>query len=153
MFSREEIALAPKVDEAIKKIAEKAGKTWEWEPKRGEFAQIGMGMIVLVDRDGLFENKFVDTSNMGIIEINRLIPFLHWERIERILEGMGYETELNEFKATGSDYAYGIFGYDKNDKYHTAHGYGKTRQEAVQRAVIKFGKRDRHEKIESPTLF
>lgn len=114
---------------------------WEWEPKRGEFAQIGMGMIVLVDRDGLFENKFVETSDMGLIEIDRLTPILHWETIEEILEKAGYYFEEPIKRVYGSE----------GSKYHCVikklgnpkplgMAWGKSRQLAVKGAVIELRK-------------
>jgi len=36
MFTKEVIALTPKVVEAIKKIAERQEKEWEWQPEVGE---------------------------------------------------------------------------------------------------------------------
>lgn len=173
MYTKEVIALTPKVNEAIKKIAGKMERRcrrcegigykkgnpthkcsacngtgrvkgkWEWEPQRGEFAQIGMGMIILVDRDGLFENKFVETSDMGLIEINRLTPLLHWERIEEILEGMGYEVKTFDIQVKRRRWLSHIWKRGKlKDKLVASVDNCKTRQEAVQKAVIELGKEE-----------
>ena len=74
----------------------------------------------------------------------KFIPLLHWERIEEILEGMGYDLSIDIIGATGQIYlppqGHHIEIYDKYNKLK-AEADAKTRQVAVQKAVIELAKR------------
>jgi len=156
-FTKEAIALTPKTIEAIKKISK--GK-WEWKPEVGEWCIVKdkqVGRKGWNDRIGLITEVFpsigtikLETGLTYITDIS--IPLLHWERIEKILEGMGYrltvgvDPGVKPFK-TGFECWIGSQREvtQKYEQFVYLKGI-KTRQEAVQRAVIELGKEASNEK-------
>jgi len=160
MFSKETQALVPKVYEAIKKIAEKAGKKclkcegtgneddfggcrwcngtgkvkgeWEWEPERWQQV-VYRGKVNLIR--AVLTPIYVDLLSKRGVFIKDLIPLLHWERIEEILEGMGYALSVLKYEGYVKCYI-----HQKDDLLVTEQR--KTRQEAVMRAVIELGKEE-----------
>ena len=110
--------------------------SYSWTPQRGEFAQIVMGLIVLVDRDGLFEDKWVETSRMGLIEYEKLTPILDWQVIEEILEKAGYWWNSMWSETLGGQKRYGFQLQGKC----VLNIIAKSRIEAVYKAVIELGK-------------
>ena len=68
---------------------------------------------------------------IALYPVDECIPLLHWEKLEEILEEMGYAFYMHEHKDGYHAGFYGI-GKIKGD----AEEFGKTRQEAVQRAVL-----------------
>lgn len=177
MFSEEAIKLAIPWHEAIKKIAEKqkcpecsgegwigrrtseqsipytcpkckgTGKgKWEWEPKATDWVLFrGQARILM------------DTPKSA--QRNEFIPLLHWERIEEILKGMGYKTELDESSTLYKKFVIWderqsrtvdvdglINGQEGIKRYKNWKGQAKYRQPAVMRAVIKLGKEEKDEK-------
>lgn len=164
MSSKEEIALAKDAVEAIKKISK--GK-WEWEPKWndkaitsvGTVAQVTMiltnGQICLRDRldnhfyGGRQDGKWV-VSGSPIEELipllhEELIPLLHWERIEEILEGMGYRLWVE--KHLDSEFTCTIaVKTDEMYEKRVCRTQAKTRQTSVMLAVIELGKEKANEK-------
>jgi len=103
MFSKAEQNLALRTNEAIKKISKAKGKKWEWKPEVGEWCIVlgysnAVGLIGLIEKDinvpglayvecNVFIPKFEDND---WYEREKLVPFLHWEKLEKIMEGLGY---------------------------------------------------------------
>ena len=159
MFTKEAQELAKATVEAIKKIAERQEKEcpeckgkgilglpscrlckgsgrvkgkWEWEPEVGEwyYQDFGNGKLLLV-KD---EHVRLDIIEDLYVEHVKLTPLLHWEKIEEILEGMGYELGLHnwlENKYQGSIY------FNNRRLFGTI---GKSHQEAVMLAVIELAR-------------
>ena len=138
MFTKEAQELAKPTTEAVKKISK--GK-WHWKPEVGEqFLKSGNELDLIINK-----NQKVWPKD---------IPLLHWERIEQIVEGMGYEVKeqkersitqsaqcwicptRNHPQATGKD----LHDYLKWREVNTIIAFGKTRQEAVMRAVVELAK-------------
>jgi len=149
MFTKKEIELAPKVYEAIKQIAKRRERKWEWKPEEGYWGLTDYGEAVLIYKNVEQESQkncplLANTKVYGITacigpgyhEVG--IPILHWEEIERILGELGFAipfdfhvTFENKFLLVLSD-EHGI---------PKAEGTGKTRQEAAQQAVISLGEK------------
>jgi len=147
MFTKAEINLALSTYEAIKKIAKREGKEWEWNPEIGEWCLIKkkwgttlknvVGIIVLVNEDKniVRVEAVVETDSIffsGWYRQKDLIPILHWEKLEEILEGLGYMVDI---RLEQGNFICEVDGYE-----YWADGKGKTRQEAMMRAVIKLSK-------------
>jgi len=135
MFTKKQIELASKVN----KILEKLG--WEWEPERGEWClvkdEIEIGvfkphLISMVHGESLYSYEAWRQNHWYISEV---IPILHWERLERILEEMGYWPEITR-RIYGSEGAKSHCKIDKNGKFMVA-AWAEIRQEAVMEAIIK----------------
>lgn len=145
MFTKEAQELAKPCYEAIKKISK--GK-WEWKPEVGEWCIGGLYnphlIVALAD-------KYIFTITWGITfafkqKAENYIPLLHWERIEEILEGMGYEVQITKPRHWSTDEM--LCDISKFGEIFLNHwnGNGKTRQEAVMQAVIELGKESSNEK-------
>jgi len=151
MFSKEIIALAKPCIEAIKKISK--GK-WEWKPERGELFGLpdlkyhpdNLGIyLYTVDHTVFYyhivKKKIVETQT-GYLEY--CIPLLHWERIERVLKGMGYCIFLTGNIELSTKYTVVIGTTVEHigllEGKSEIKCFGKTRQLAVMRAVIELGK-------------
>jgi len=130
MFTKKEIDLAEKTVEAIKQIAEKQGKEWEWMPVIGEQCLFESKPSLITD--ALPDYVYLNSGNNWISKKD-VIPLLHWEKIEEILEGMGYWLRI------GDKYSCQIHPPNGVNAWPDGAGIGKSRQEAVQRAVIKLG--------------
>lgn len=101
MFTKQVIKLAKPCYEAIKIIAKSVGKVWKWEPEWGEFCIDSNKRIVLI------WDIFPDAPIISVVpapqanitpynqQVKDCIPILHWEKIEQILEGLGYEIEID----------------------------------------------------------
>jgi len=164
MFTKEEIKLAPKVYEAIKRISAKTEKypcltkdqdgtkqlTYkEWKPEEGDWGLTDYGEVVLIYRNTEEKSQrncplLANTEVYGITacigpgyhEVG--IPFLRWEEIERILGELGFATPF-DFHVTFENKF--LLLLSDADGIPKAEGIGKTRQEAVQKAVIKLGEK------------
>jgi len=178
-FTKEVIALTPKVNEAIKKIAGKmerrcrrcegigykkgnpthkcsacngTGKVkgkWEWKPEVGECFSFGwkdIRKLIIIPVKFYLEEDNICFDDY-VFPISHCIPLLHWERIEEILEGMEYRIYTEKFymdsqlKSRKSAECK-IYQYDQHLQGGTllVKLEAKTRQEAVQQAVIELGK-------------
>ena len=85
-------------------------------------------------RNNKQEDSYIHGDEIG----RHSFPLLHWERIEEILEGVGYVLEFVPPEFTDGFAIYVNLRNKKTGHYHT--GRGGTRQEAIQRAVIEWGK-------------
>jgi len=140
MFTKTKIELAKPCVEAIKKIAQAKGKEWEWEPEIGDFFLFGKEMGIVVDEDWVnphtFKGMCIDPEEkrgvINIIYIERATPILHWEKIEKILEDWGCVVIVYQGKCE-------IWEDDNTGMRLRIRWGGKTRQEAVMRAIIKLG--------------
>jgi len=105
MFTKKETDLAVKTVEAIKQIAIKKGKKWEWEPEAGEWC-IWKGKLELI----VAVNRYYNSSEYHyplifrirfscgeLIESYKCIPILRWERLKKIMEKMGYEVRFEGY--------------------------------------------------------
>jgi len=149
MFTKTKIELAKPCVEAIKKIAKAKGKKWEWEPERGEWFIYKKRIYLLTDirEKGKFLGHFVYDDTYGLHrEIGEVTPLLHWEKLEKIMEGLGYSIHIGcvgdmenwhwkpkEFYKARLDQK---FCYIPKNEILTI---ADTRQEAVMRAIIKLG--------------
>jgi len=154
MFTKEAIALAKDSVEAIKKISK--GK-WEWKPEVGGWAlrpsrhpQDNVGNIGIITQSygRIIEFTPTDTTHKSITEaLTGLIPILHWEKLEQILEGMGYYIKVSRLSCKiclpkPKDLDPDSLGYFLWNDEHQVRGEGDDRQEAVMQAVIELGKEE-----------
>jgi len=137
-------------------------KGWEWEPEWNELALLNNEIVSIrqhwLTTDKIKACRVAGRNEKSITVMNgyplykpnckdKLIPLLHWERIEEILEGMGYRIYVDGFymgrdlKARKSAECK-IYEYEE----HLQGGVllvkieAKTRTEAVYAAVIELGK-------------
>ena len=142
MLSKEVIKLAKPCNEAIKKIAERQGKKWEWEPEVGErfIGPEGIPIVIagIIDVPLVFgtENRRLQYLSMLKVKevfVKDVTPLLHWEKILRLLKDLGYsmfvETQSHNCRATIS-----------KDSMEIARKIGEDSQSAVMQAVIEAGK-------------
>jgi len=124
---------------ALKKII----PGWEWVPERGEFAirkQPSTLKPYLIEYEGFFEGC-IETCNYGLVAKDNIIPILDWERIEEILEGVGYELEFRTgHRVDGKKGDKNYLCWLNIGKKVYATEFGETRQLAVMRAVVRLGK-------------
>lgn len=152
MFSKEAIALAKPCYEAIKKISK--GK-WEWEPEKGELFGLpdleyhpdNLGVYLYTVDYAVFYYHFIKKR---IVEtqtdyLEYCIPLLHWEEIEEILEGIGYEIGIDKLTKITSEQEKHPDKFEviieKTGEIGGEENWisGSTRQLAVMRAVIELG--------------
>lgn len=108
---------------------------WEWEPEVGEcFYGLSKALHWIVNEKQRF-------SITQYIEKRKLTPLLHWEKIEEVLEGMGYKIWTTKYywkdtiKALYEcQISLGLRSEAIVDEEAT------TAQEAVRRAVIELGR-------------
>lgn len=90
--------LAKPLVEAIKKISK---GTWKWKPEQGEWCvnkEGGYAQLVSdVDKETGDIYLSSPSGHVWLHSVN-FIPILYWERIVKILEGMGYYVGINRFK-------------------------------------------------------
>jgi len=100
-------------------------KRWKWEPNYYDWVLFrGCARILM------------DTPKSA--KRDEYIPILHWEEIERVLESVGYNILIGY--RTEQGYFCQIVGGKRAD------AWGKSRQEAVMKAVIKLGE-DQNDRI------
>ena len=113
---------------------------WKWEPKVGEWFLTETPKLEL----WLLEKNYWIEESGRITGFRKVIPILHWEEIERVLEGVGYKTELDESSTLYKEFVI----WDERRKiprdvdsykFPNWHGRGKSRQQAVMLATIKLG--------------
>lgn len=139
LFTREEIKLAPKVIESIKKIAKGQGKKWEWEPERGNWFLGENNQLFLVT--DIWKNFIFDDPYCYEGGFNEVIPLLHWEKLEKILEETtGYFLEVEKIGCENCECLV-LKGTGDPETGCVAVGKGKTRQEAVMRAIVKLSEK------------
>lgn len=158
MFTKTEIELAKPCVEAIKKISKAKGKKWEWKPETGDWC-IVLGYSNAVGLIGLIE-KDINVSGLAYVECNvfipkfedndwyereKLVPLLHWEKLEKIMEDLEYE--LSVYKVANTLDAHECFRCEiwEEDNILCAYEEADTRQEAVMRAIIRLGEEIRGE--------
>jgi len=112
---------------------------WEWEPKVGEWCLYGNTLLLITKVTvSVLE---VSGGMIEAVKADKVVPLLHWERIEEILEGMGYYFTRGEEVEQAEDVLYikkeGLDNLRLNIEIDFR---DKSRQEAVQRAVIELGK-------------
>jgi len=143
VFTKEVIELAKPCIEAIKKIAQAKGKKWEWKPEIGDFFLFGKEMGIVVDKYKVnpytFKGMCVEPKEkrgaVNILYIEDITPIPHWEKLEKIMEGLGYVMDLGFTYIAAGKYWYCNLRNINNGKIVGV--YGETRQEAVMRAIIR----------------
>ncbi|MHC1624720.1 MAG: hypothetical protein ACXQS2_01805 [Methermicoccaceae archaeon] len=152
MFTKTEIELAPKVYEAIRKIAKAKGKKWEWKPEIGDwfllddypYVVAGVLWYTIEDKvvdepqpDDAISIVYVKSHTIQTEAHDNVIPLLHWEKLEKIMEKFGYFLDL--------DYDYHTPFcceiWDSKQNLPVAFGYENTRQEAVMQAIIELSEK------------
>lgn len=126
----------------------KVKRKWEWKPEWNELAYLD-GKVVSI-RQYWFTLNSKRTKMCRVAGRNeksitvmkeQLTPLLHWERIEEILEGMGYVVIIDrDVSQSKSKFMCAIRQLTKVMGYNEWMGVGKTRQLAVMRAVIELEK-------------
>jgi len=124
---REVIDLAYRVNRALKSLG------WRWEPERGDWF-IGGGRLYLVT-DIREKAKICDDTYGLEIEADEVTPFLHWEKIEKILEDAGYNVIV--YKGVCE-----IWKEDASGMRLVFRKKDSTRQKAVMKSVIEITKRN-----------
>jgi len=146
MFTKEEQKLAPKVVQAIEKITQSAGREWEWKPEVGEWCIDENNIMLIAEVDYITddpEENWYQISNESCnwcIGSTDVIPLLRWEKLEEILEGLGFFLEVEKIGRKDCKCLI-LEGSGGPETECVAAGSGKTRQEAVMRAVIKLAKK------------
>ena len=127
MFRKVEQELGRKIPDALRKLS---GGKWKWEPKIGEWWLDLDGKVHCIGDELYLEHI------QSIKELAKAIPLLHWEwQLEPILEGMGYNLYMqpHAWKRRGKFFICRIL---TEQRYTASEASAKTRQEAVQRAVL-----------------
>lgn len=112
---------------------------WKWEPKWGDLC-IWEGKLAMVNelkKDSWVEILPRPSSTTTLTPLGSLIPLLYWERLEKILEELGFGMDIVDWKSKNTG-RYGARMYKGLNFFVDWHS-GKTRQEAVQRAAIRLG--------------
>ena len=107
---------------------------------------IGREMGIVVDEDWMnpytFEGRCIFPEEKkgitNILYIRDVIPLLHWEKLEEILESVGYFLEVEKLSHKNCECLI-LKGMDDPETECIAVGSGKTRQEAVMRAIVILG--------------
>lgn len=160
-FTKEAQKLAKKCYEAIPKIAKALGKEWKWEPERYDLVLEGEAIFCVVEEDyGQFSEKVESPKlrkfwltngwNHFSVPENQFVPLLHWEEIERILEGFGYKLYVS---VSGVEYRLDITSqeelknwatrlhqveiYDVRARKHIVKTEAKSCQEAVMLGLLR----------------
>jgi len=151
MFTKEVIELAKPCVEAIKKISKAKGKEWKWKPEVGEWCLWKKHPHLVLEPEGqdnwftIYADK-VDKMDYDepyyyrlVVPIKRCIPFLHWEKLEKIMEGLGYELRLDK-RGDPPNVAFDAgLGKIGEPIFASQLIQAPTRQEAVMRAIIRLG--------------
>ena len=122
---------------------------WKWEPEVFELFIYRREIFVIddVERDVItpkdwviryYDKKMVVKDRL--INSSKVIPILHWEKIEEILEGMGHKLKLNETINTKT-FQKGWHVTICDESKPLADGLGKDRQTSAMLAVIELSKR------------
>jgi len=110
---------------------------WKWEPKPGEWCVL-WDKAVLIYRT--YDDKVIVNLGQPEHRAKNVIPILHWEEIERVLEGVGYYLKLNHYDQENGSAFVARFDREKTNEFLPEHEVPcKSRQEVVMRAVIKLG--------------
>lgn len=145
MFNKIEIDLAKPAYEALKEIAKRQGKKWEWEPEIGEWCLWkNQPHIVLEPEEQdnwitLFVGKDEAYYRQLVVPMERCVPLLRWEKLEKILESLGYVVMIYQDRCE-------IWAEDNTGMRLRVRRKGRSRQEAVMRAVIKLGEEEKIKK-------
>lgn len=103
---------------------------WAWEPEVGEWWLNKLNQKVHCIGN---ERELVDMQpSIGIDE--NIISILHWETIERVLEGVGYWMKM-EYDGKSC-----YMGSEIGTPSALVHIVGESRQETVMKALIALGK-------------
>lgn len=136
MFTKETQELAKPCYEVIEKISK--GK-WEWEPEIGEY--------YIEDKEPqlIGDEIYLEHVQYLLVISQSLTPLLHWERIIKILERIGYGVTVTyEGGEELNERAY--CNIWKDGKYVVEDKRGEDCQSVVMRAVIELGKELNHVK-------
>lgn len=148
--------LAKPCYEALKKISKRVKlgvriklEEWKWEPEVGEWVLAKhfhpQVRLIAATSDGWAWTAY-RTEEQGLSchsVTGDCIPILHWERIEEILEGMGYYLQMNkplDVSIEKGTMKVGCSIYQTGKDDFITFAQAKSRQEVVMLAVIELGK-------------
>ncbi len=126
---------------------------WEWEPEVGEWCIYCNKRFLISHVSKNIVEYYVELGRGFSVKANLCIPFLPWETIEKILEGMGYVFQsprdwLGEHRFNErSNYELWISTASRSSRasahkdFRTGYAESKSRQLAVMRAVIELAKK------------
>lgn len=145
MFTKEAIELAKPCIEAIKKISKAKGKKWEWKPEVGEWCLWKKHPHLVLEPEGqdnwftIYVDKDEAYYHRLVVPLKRCTPLLHWEKLEKIMGGLGYELRLDK-RGDPPNVAFDAgFGKIGEPIFASQLIQAPTRQEAVMRAIIELG--------------
>lgn len=124
---------------------DKISQRWKWEPKVGEWCIVS-GKVHLITYVAGNYFEYAIGNNYGICarkDWKNVIPILHWEEIERVLEAIEYYMIVSHQLEcpTGVKHGYYCTLWHKSWSDDKEIDYiGKSRQEAVMRSVIALAK-------------
>lgn len=108
---------------------------WKWKPEPGEWFLNKQGNPRLMIG---FNGYHIEDAENLIYYPPEIVPILHWEEIERVLEGVGYIIEIETFSFTNYNPYCKIYKkLNFAEIERIVKQSGKSRQEAVMKAVIK----------------
>lgn len=139
MFTK--LELGRKIPGALEKLS---GGKWKWEPEWGDiviqppfdtpFIYKGIARAINGARAGKFESV---TGTEVEATLVTFIPLLHWEKLEQQLETWKYKIDVIKHAGIYVNEPYfEVKIYELHNMSPLAIKLGKTRQEAVQRAVL-----------------
>lgn len=131
---------------ALEKIS---GEKWEWEPEVFELFLNADVLYCATEISFTSEPKEswiiegasdIDGNHFGPFFPEDCFPILHWEEIERALEENNHKTYIS-INDSGNALCQICFPFKRKGRHNVmAKAGGKSRQEAVCRAVIQLGK-------------
>lgn len=122
---------------------------WEWKPEVGEYCIYRpnspyFNKLELITGINKEKRKLLLSHSIDSYPMDECIPLLHWEKLEEILEEMGYVIDLGKEYTSWEDFTWHCDlrqKYTSGYKFVLAGSSCKTRQEAVMWAVIELAKK------------
>lgn len=115
---------------------------WKWKPEIGQFS-LSNGKVYLITNIDDLGNDKLGVAYCAEVRKENVTPILSWETIERVLDGVGYNLHIGLPSLIIKEAAKYRFQCNIGKDYeHKSSGLGKSRQEAVMKAVIKLGKKE-----------
>lgn len=131
MFRKVEQELGIKIPDALKKLS---GGKWEWIPEWGDWVVHNHKARIVIGINPNWITLATGNEEQAGVLKSSCTPLLHWEKLEEIMYQLGFTMENPTFLSVWKTH----FSDQSGTKYRE--GYGKTRQEAVQKAVIALAK-------------
>lgn len=147
MFTKEVIELASDCYEAVKKIAKVAGKEWECAIEKGNWVIHKKELCLVVEVWCPVLNRWrmrlnpPDGHEFGYVDIEKVIPILRWEKLEEILGGLGYSSQIQTKMWDQNTFEVFIYYVDKFGSNCQVITEGKKRQETFMQAIIELAEK------------